>query len=103
MRTRTLTEQEFKETFGDSMVRAPDAESPFDVWPYLEAVPKVDFEGYDCSLGQVDNVNRNERFEHVLINSNDHNVFMVVVVDREADEIYGHRLLNLNKEYGFDT
>jgi len=42
----------------------------------------------------------NHRFDHVLVNSEDRNVFMVVVLDREAGKVHGHRLLDLNREYG---
>lgn len=40
------------------------------------------------------------RFEHVLVNSEDKNVFMVLVLDRQEGAVYGHRLLDLNELYG---
>lgn len=106
MQTSAFTEQEFKATYGEPMHRAAAEESPpFDFWPYFEAVADSDFQGYDCSEGQVEYVYREPsgRFEHVLVNSNDQNVFMVLVLDRASGEVYGHHLLNLNKEYGLET
>jgi hypothetical protein len=40
------------------------------------------------------------RFEHVLINSEDRNVFMVIVLELEASRVLGHHLLDLNRLYG---
>ena len=42
-------------------------------------------------------------FEHVLVNSEDRNTFMVLVLDREARVVHGHRLLDLDCEYGPDA
>jgi hypothetical protein len=39
-------------------------------------------------------------YEHVLISSEDRNVFMAIVLDREAGAVRGHRLLDLDREYG---
>jgi hypothetical protein len=75
---------------------------PFDFWPYVEAIPKKDFNGFDCSEGDVDYVYRHPagRLVHVLINSNDRAVFMVIVIDKEACSVIGHRLLDLPQLYG---
>jgi hypothetical protein len=39
-------------------------------------------------------------YEHVLINLEYGNIFMVLVLDREAGVVLCHRLLDLNREYG---
>ncbi len=39
-------------------------------------------------------------FERVLVNSEDLTVFVVLVLDREAGVVSGHRLLDLDDEYG---
>src|SRR5689334_21210313 len=100
-----LTQEQFAGTFGERSERVgSDEPPPFDFWPYFEAIPAQDFEGHDCSAGRVEYVYHMAptRFEHVLVNSEDRNVFMVVVLDREACEVHGHRLLDLNREYGLD-
>jgi hypothetical protein len=104
--TRHLSYEEFKATFADKMLPPPEAdEPPVDFWRYFDAIPAEDFENYDCSEGRVENVWRgsDRRFEHVLINSDDPNVFMVIVLDLKALTVYGHRLLNLYDEYGLDA
>ena len=73
-----------------------------DIWPYVTSVPETDLEGHSVCKGLVQAVQRSgdERFDHVLVGTHTKNVFLVIVVDLVADEIYGHRLLDLNKEYG---
>ena len=77
-------------------------EPPFDFWPYFDSIPAADFEGHDCSAGAVTYVYRHPsgRFEHVLVDSEDRNVFMVLVLDRDAQTVVGHRLLDLPRLYG---
>jgi hypothetical protein len=99
-----LTTEQFRQTFGESRRRVGDGGSPFDFWPYFDAIPAADFAGHDCSAGVVENVWRMSPgpYEHILVNSEDRNVFLVLVLDCEASVVYGHRLLDLNREYGLD-
>ena len=85
------------------MVRAETDEAPpFDFWPYFDSIPRADFRGHDCTGGRVEYVYRDGsgRFEHVLVNSEDRNVFMVVVLDRQGQTVVGHHLLDLPELYG---
>jgi hypothetical protein len=101
--TRKLSEDEFR-----AMLSAPtqrvgmDVEPPFDFWPYFEEIPPEDFEGYDCSEGAVSYIWKvgDDRYEHVLVNSDDKDVFMVIVLDRTAAAVAGHHLLDLPLLYG---
>jgi hypothetical protein len=98
-----LNEVEFKETFADPMQQVEkNAEPPFDFWDYFDHIPKEHFEDHDCSSGRVTYAwtDARRRYQHVLIDSEDKNVFMVLVLDLESSSVYGHRLLDLNKEYG---
>lgn len=45
----------------------------------------------------------NGNCQHVLVNSEDKNVFMVLVLDLASRSVLGHRLLNLNQEYGLES
>ena len=74
-----------------------DEEPPFDFWPYFEAVPVEDFEDYDCSPGAVTYVWQvaGGRYQHVLVNSDDRDVFMVLVLDLQTNQVAGHHLLDL--------
>lgn len=102
-RVRRLTEAEFKATSGEPMRRvAPDEGPVFDFWPYFEAIPEEDFEGFDCSAGSVSWVweHPDGLYQHVLVDSEDRDVFMVLVLDLGVKLVIGHRLLDLPREYG---
>lgn len=106
IRLALLTQEQFLATFGESSQRIDDDDPPpFDFWPYFETIPVEDFHGYNCSAGTVEYVWRMlpGPFDHVLVNSENRNVFMALVLNREAGTVLGHRLLNLNREYGLDV
>jgi hypothetical protein len=99
-----LDENAYRATLGSRMVRVQsDGNAPFPFWSYVDQIPSVDFQGYDCSGGSVQWVWRGEdgRFEHVLIDAkDDKDVFMVVVLDLTKREVFGHRLIDFKREYG---
>lgn len=98
-----LTEPEFRATFADPMQRvALDAEPPVQFWAYFDAIPADDFASHDCSVGSVSYAwtDATGSFQHVLIDTEDKNIFMAIVLDLRNASILGHRLLNLNHEYG---
>jgi hypothetical protein len=99
-----LTAEQFRATFGESRHRVGDEGPPFDFWPYIEAIPASDFDGHDCSAGIVESAYRMSPgpYEHVLVKSEDRNVFLVIVLDHTTGVVYGHRLLDLNCEYGLN-
>ena len=98
-----LSRDEYHATFGQSRARVPVDDPPtFDFWAYFDTIPSADFAVHDCAAGVVENVWREGlgKFEHVLVNSEDRNVFMVLVLDLKGQVVYGHYLLDLNCEYG---
>ena len=76
-----------------------------DIWPYAEAVPKDHLSGHQVWGGFVEYVYRSgdDRFELVHVRTKPPNVFLVIAVDRLNAQVYGHHLLNLNKQYGLNT
>jgi hypothetical protein len=102
-----LTDAEFKATFAGASMKPVGAEEDpsFDFWPYFALISRADFEGHDFSGGRVKHVYRslNGRFTHVLVSSEQANVFMVLVLDEDHRAVVGHRLVDLNKEYGLET
>ena len=81
-----------------------NVEPPIPVWAYFDAIPAGDFADHDCSAGNVSNAwtDATGNFQHVLINTENKNIFMVIVLDLRNDSIFGHRLLDLNHEYGLE-
>src|SRR5688572_24890648 len=100
---KQLSEAEYLATMAEPMKRlGSDAGAPFEFWDYFDAIPQSDFEGHDCSAGSVTYVWEHPTggFQHVLVDSEDKNVFMVLVLDIPSGRVLGHRLLDLNSEYG---
>lgn len=100
-----LTADQFSETFGAPMVRiSPLATPPCDIWLYFDRIPEGDFEGHDCSEGAVDHVweNASGTFQHILVSSEDPDVYMVIVIEPASASVVGHRLLDLKREYGLE-
>ena len=100
-----LSASQFRETIGDPRAVAAAEAPPFDFWSYFDAIPAEDFDGRDCATGSVAYVWRmaTTPFEHVLVASDDPGTFMVLVLDRVARAVHGHRLLDLPAEYGLPT
>lgn len=96
-----LTEAQFKSTMGSPMRRlGAEDQPPLDFWPYVEKIPAEDFEGHDCSEGIVTYAweNPDATYQHVLINSQQQGISMVIVLDLKAKKVYGHHLLDLHRE-----
>ena len=101
-----LTEKEYKETMDDRMVDVTlTAEPVVDIWPYVRqlTLDKVVLE-YVFKNELVEKVYRNDKgtFEHILLPTDNSNIFIVVIVDLRQNKITGHYRLDLNKEYGLD-
>jgi len=108
---KALTQNEFKSLLSGSVRNITGKEpevSPngvLDITPYLETVAAADLAGHHLQAGfPVEVVYRTspQVFDLVHVMTNRKNVYLVVVVDVRADEIVGHHLLNLNKEYGLE-
>ncbi|BHH82774.1 hypothetical protein [Desulforhopalus sp. 52FAK] len=100
---KRLTGKEFDSTFSSPMKQLEQDEAPLiEFWSYFDSIPDDHFENHDCSEGAVDivYVDSSGRYEHVLVNSENKNVFMVIVLDKPNKTILGHKLLDLNEKYG---
>ncbi|PTE09849.1 hypothetical protein C9427_14360 [Mesorhizobium helmanticense] len=99
--TRQLDEDEFKACFVEPMTDVTaTAEAALDIWPYVNALD-LDEIGLP-SLNDVGHVYRDarNRFDQVLIGTGRFNTLLVIVVDLGKSTVFGHFLLDLNKEYG---
>lgn len=97
-----LSQSQFEECLSSPM-RKLSAESspPFDFWDYVDGIPIDDFEGHSCD-GTVSYVweDSTGKYQHVLLSSQNRNVFMIIVLDVPAHQVHGHRLLDLDELYG---
>ena len=74
-----------------------------DIWPYVRMVQQSVELPQRVIDGQfVEYVYRSQfnHYDHVLVPAGRYNVFLVIVVDRLRGSVYGHRILDLNAEYG---
>lgn len=102
--TKQLTEKEFRQTFGSNMTDITKTDEPVvDVWSYVEELVDQNIvENYVYKNNLVEKVYRNDTstFDHVLLPTNDQNVFIVIIIDLTNKTIFGHIKLDLNKKYG---
>jgi len=77
-------------------------EGVIDVLPYVDSIPTKELEPFTLYERFVECVYRGSdgRYDHVLFMTTTKNVFLVIVVDLIKGNVKGHRILDLNKEYG---
>jgi hypothetical protein len=98
---RALTRAEFRRCFAESMRDMTGAaQAVTDIWPYVDGLDAL-AEGV-ARIGDVAHIYRDGscRYDHVLLETDRANVFLVIVVDLGARDVLGHHLLDLDIEYG---
>jgi hypothetical protein len=104
--TTRLTEEEYKSTMTMKMVDVTEtAEAAVDIWDYVGQLTK-DKEVLDYVYKEqlVDKVIRNDKatFDHVILPTDNKNIFVVIIVDLTLKTIKGHFRLDLNELYGLE-
>ncbi|PBB66520.1 hypothetical protein CK228_21005 [Mesorhizobium sp. WSM4312] len=97
---RRLDEKEFKACFAEPMTNVTaTVNAVVDIWPYVDALDLNDI-GVPY-LNDVHYVYRDaqNRFDQVLIGTGRFNALLVIIIDLRACTVFGHFLLDLNKEY----
>ena len=101
-----LTEPEFKATMKEPMVDVTAAPGDIiDIWPYVAAVAaEVGLPALVVEKELIEQVYRSDDgiYDHVLLPTEKKNKYIVVVVDRARSSVAGHRILDLNREYGIE-
>jgi hypothetical protein len=104
MNIKPLTEADFIGTFAEPMknVAGEEAEPIVDIWLYAEKVFAQELPGIPVDDADVSYVylSGDGKYHHVGISYGEPNVYLVVVVNLKEASIHGHRILNLNEEYG---
>ncbi|MEP6513790.1 MAG: hypothetical protein ABJA79_07965 [Parafilimonas sp.] len=102
--TTELTTDQYKDTFDTKMVDVTkSAEPTVDIWSYVRQLTRekivLDYV-FDKEL--VEKVYRNQAntFDHVLLPTDNKNIFIVIIVDLKHRLIKGHYRLDLEREYG---
>jgi len=105
--THELTPEEFQSTFGTQMMDVTDSiESTVDIWEYIgELYVDEEVSEYVVANELVEKVYRNESgtFDHVLVPTENENLYLLIVVDLLNESILGHHWLDMAKEYGLEN
>jgi hypothetical protein len=105
METHKLSYQEYQATFDTPMLDVSQTAEPvLDIWPYVEAVPESDLEGFNLLDGPVRYVYQSPagQYLHVLVSTDDEKTFLVIIIDVLSVKIVGHYLLDLASFYGLN-
>lgn len=97
-----LTEEEFKNTFGDHMIPVAGKESIVDIWQYVHRLAEAKVvTGQVMEEHLVERIYRSEEkaFDHILLPTENPNVFVVVVTDLLHQNIRGHFRLDMDEYY----
>lgn len=98
---RELTKDEFLACSTPPMTNVMGKEeAATDIWPYVD---QIDLDALRLpALNDVRYVYRDApgRYDQVLIGTARFNAFLVVVVDLRSRSVHGHRVFDLNAEYG---
>ena len=81
------------------------ADEVVNVWPYVEIVLSTEFAEQETDSWDVEFVyiNQPKSYQHILINTQIENAYLVIVVDVIGKSIFGHHFLNLNQKYGLTS
>ena len=104
MEVKELTENEFKSTFSEKMNNVTNTvDAIVDIWKYINLLDESKYfiNDYIVEKRLIEKVYRNseETYDQILIPTKKNNNFLIIVVDIIQKNIYGHYLLDLNKEY----
>jgi hypothetical protein len=104
--TTKLTEKEYKETMTGKMVDVTSTAQPIvDIWPYVGQLTKdnevLDYV-YQNQLVETVYRNDKETFDHILLPTDNTNIFIAIIVDIGQRKIKGHFRLDLNDDYGLN-
>ncbi|MFT3934689.1 MAG: hypothetical protein QM726_13785 [Chitinophagaceae bacterium] len=101
---KELTEAAFASTFGEKMIDVTKtAEAVVDIWEHVEILVGANIvHKYVFEKKLVEFVYRNDTssFEHVLLPTENSNVFIVLVINLTVKAIDGYFKLDLNEKYG---
>lgn len=106
MKVNELTYKQFKSTFSEKMndVTYSALEEPVYIWDYVKSLEKDKFYLNDDIINNriVELVYRNsvKTYDHVLVPTFKKNIYLVIIININQKNIFGHYLLDLNKEYG---
>lgn len=98
-----LSGEQYQETFTSKMLDVTETAAPvIDIWPYVELLVKEKIVAdyvFQNELAEKIYRTNNNLFDHILLPTQNVNIFIVVVVDLSGKKMKGHYKLDLNEKY----
>ena len=101
-----LTFDEFMDTMTEEMIDVTETtDATVDIWPYVAHLVKENIVAPEVLKNEeveIVYMNEDETFEHVLLPTDNENIFITVVVDLEEEMVIGHYRLDLTEQPASD-
>ena len=101
-----LTFDEFMDTMSEEMIDVTETtEATVDIWPYVAHLVKENIVAPEVLKNEeveIVYMNEDETFEHVLLPTDNEEIFITVVVDLEEEMVIGHYRLDLTEQPASD-
>ena len=100
---KKLTEEKYKSTLKGNMIdTTAEVKSMFNIWPFVNELKRAKILPKKINENQlIYKIYRdsNSHFEHILLNSDKENHFVVIIVNLSKNKIKGYFPLELKNEY----
>ena len=100
---RELNKNQYLQTMGNNMKNATNEAYPsVDIWNYAKLLLDnnlISKYGFDNQIIEAVYVNDENTYHHILLFTDKPNCYVVIVVNVIQRTIFGHYILDLNKEY----
>jgi hypothetical protein len=97
-KVKELKKGEFESTFSRSMINITSQfETRIDIWGYVKSLNKSKYFLGDYVIEKVYR-NSESTYDQILFSTLRENVYLIIVISLNNKNIFGHYLLDLNKE-----
>lgn len=104
---KKLSKEKYQSTLTSKMVdKSGDGKSKFNIWPFVNELKRARIlskKTNESELIYKIYKDINDNFEHILLNSENKNNYIVVVVNFYKNKIIGYFSLELKNEYSKDS
>jgi hypothetical protein len=99
---KEISKEKFETTMVDKMIDIPNSEhSMYNIWPYVNDLKKAHIISKKIEEDKlIHKVYRNANFEHILLNTEKENDFVVIIVNLNKHKVKGYYLIDFpNSDY----
>ncbi|MCW3126163.1 MAG: hypothetical protein JWO03_1821 [Bacteroidetes bacterium] len=100
--TTELSFEEFMDTMSEEMIDVTETtDATVDIWPYVTHLVKQNIVAQSVLANEeveIVYMNEDETFEHVLLPTDNEDVFITIVVDLDEEMVIGHYRLDLTEQ-----